>query len=544
METIFWSICLMGFLIWSHKLIYKNFIKSADIVVDDESQQVPAKAPSTTKQLFTIIALFLACYTFVAFTSSSTSAPVKQSQNQNADMMEAMKKFENSKEASQEKISVIPPKKVKTRLKDVAGLHEAKDEVKDIIRFLQNTHDFKRLGAKSPTGILMYGSPGNGKTLLARAIAGEAQVSFIAVSGSQFEEEYVGVGASRIRKLFELARKNAPCIIFIDEIDSVAFKRNSKQASWAAQTVNQLLTEMDGLDDKQNEGIIVLAASNRMDALDPAILRPGRFDRHIKIDYPTILEREELLDLFLARIKTDPNVNSKKVAKITNGFSGAELANLVNEAAINATKLAKNAVDLASFDVAKDRIILGSKRKTLQMTEKDRKITAYHEAGHALVGILLDQTLYKVTIAPRGPSLGHTSFESNDNEYSLSLKSLESTIASQLGGRVAEEIIFGEKGVTTGAESDLHNATRLAHSMVTKWGYSKKLGPIYQNQTLDFIPKAVIENEINLIIKESYKLAKNILENNITKLHKLAQQLLEKETLTAFDVQMIIDAAE
>ncbi len=440
-------------------------------------------------------------------------------------------------------IHVIPADQITTKFTEVAGLNEAKDEVQDIISFLQDPESFSRLGAKSPKGVLLYGEPGTGKTLLARAISGEAKVNFIAVSGSEFDEEYVGVGASRVRHLFETARENAPCIVFIDEIDALAHKRHAHDPAWSAQTVNQLLAEMDGLDNTKNQGIVVIGASNRIDAMDPAMLRPGRLDRHIKLDVPTLSERIDVLKLYLAKVTVAANVNPEKIAKMTPAFSSAELANLVNEATIIATKQKRDSVEMQDFDAAKDRVILGSKRAAMKVTAKERKITAYHEAGHALVGHLLGaqhNPIYKVTITPRGPSLGHTSFEPSDEEHSISLSQIENMIAMQLAGRIAEEIMFGEQNITTGAESDLQQATKLAYNMVTRWGYSKRVGLVHQDKAVEFIPKDVIEQEVQLIMQRNYERAKQVVTQNRVKLDKLANGLLENETLDAKEVKALL----
>lgn len=492
--------------------------------------------------------LFFCCHGFVTFAINSNRAHNNSSETHASSASASRGKssdneFKSIPSNKSRGTKVIPPDQLNTRFDDVAGMIEAKDEVQDIINFLQNPKAFGRLGANPPKGVLLYGEPGTGKTLLARAIAGESNVSFIAVSGSEFDEEYVGVGAARVRELFTTARENAPCIIFIDEIDALAHKRHPQDPSWSAQTVNQLLAEMDGLDNTKNEGIVLIGASNRLSAMDPAILRPGRLDRHIKLDVPTLSERADILNVYLKKVTLDPKVKAHTIAKMTPGFSGAELANLVNEATITATKLKKSAVDMDDFEVAKDRVILGSKREALKVTAKSRKITAYHEAGHALVGQLLGSEhnpLYKVTITPRGPSLGHTSFEPNDEDYSMSLNQIEARIATQLAGRLAEEIIFGEQNITTGAENDLQGATNLAYNMVTRWGYSKRIGLISNNAEGDFLQKDVIEQEVQAIIARNQERAKQILIQNRSKLEKLAQELLEHETLDGAQVKAIL----
>ena len=565
MENIFLSIILMSFIMWVIRFLTDSKLKLANLSLDNAAPTTVEPTiintePSTllktkffAKQFFIIVGIFLLCYSFVTVVNKYAQFNVlikylqndrlnKQNQDSTAEDLSAQSAM--TKKLTQGYFEVLHPRQVKTVFADVAGLYEAKDELSDLIRFLNDPKDFQRLGAKPPKGILLYGEPGTGKTMLARALAGEAGVSFIATSGSQFEEEYVGVGAARIRELFKLAREQAPCVVFIDEIDSIAFKRHTKNnPAWSAQAVNQLLTEMDGLNDHINKGILIVAASNRIDALDSAILRPGRLDRHIKLDLPTQIERKEIFSIYLNKITTDPNVNAEKLAKITTGFSSAELANLVNEAAIDATKNNKSNVDLGSFEVAKDRFVLGSTRKATIMSDKDKKITAYHEAGHALVGYLLPEhnPIYKVTIAPRGPSLGHTNFQPLEDTHTHSKQQLENIIASNLGGRIAEELVFGKNNTTTGAENDLHTATKLAHNMVTKWGYSEKLGLIYSaDRELDFISDEVIEAEVKLILKDAYKKANTLLMKNKDKLHKLAKALLEKETLDKSQVAEIL----
>lgn len=552
MMQVLIAILLMSFLMWSYNLLSKNFI--ANNSVDTTS---PAKANLFSfKRFMVVILIFIGCFTFISYTANEAKEEMvdefRQEQmaqaSQRAEEQEIVQIFEQARnnqaaQKPEKEVRVLAPDEIKTKFADVAGLTEAKEEVQDIIRFLQSPEDFGRLGAKSPKGILLYGEPGTGKTLMARAIAGEAHVSFIAVAGSEFDEEYIGVGAARVRELFAVARQHAPCIIFIDEIDALAHKRNPQDPAWAAQTVNQLLAEMDGLDESQNNGIVVIGASNRINAIDPAVLRPGRLDRHIELDLPTLSERVQVLNVYLQKVKVNPKVNVNDLAKMTPGFSSAELANLVNEAAILATKANKKTIDQADFDTAKDRIVLGSKREALKITEQTRKVTAYHEAGHALVGHLLGgahQPLYKVTIAPRGPSLGHTSFEPKDDMVSINLQELEARIATQLAGRVAEEIIFGEQNITTGAESDLKNATELAYNMVTRWGYSKRVGLIYNQGGHAIVSSDVIEEEVQAIIDRQYARAKEILTKNRAQLNKVANTLLERETIDAKEMKQII----
>lgn len=550
------TIILISFVVWIGRFLTESKLQlaNADLLPANSSLSSMTKLKHVIKRIFVITIIFILCYSFVFITNKYAQVSIlikylqdekfsRLNQGHNTDFAAA---DSMNKKTSQGYFEVLSPKQVKTVFTDIAGLYEAKEELSDLVQFLDDPIKFQRLGAKPPKGVLLYGSPGTGKTMLARALAGEAGVSFIATSGSQFEEEYVGVGAARIRELFLLARKQAPCVIFIDEIDSIAFKRHGHNSpAWSAQAVNQLLTEMDGLNDSINKGIIVIAASNRIDALDNAILRPGRLDRHIKLELPSQMEREEILSVYLQKIEVDSKVSAKNLATMTIGFSGAELANLVNEAAIEATRNNKSTVDLASFELAKDRFILGSSRKATVMSEQEKKITAYHEAGHAIVGYFLPKhnPIYKVTITPRGPSLGHTNFEPLADQYTHSKEQLENMIASSLGGRIAEEIIFGEKNTTTGAENDLQYATKIAYNMVTKWGYSQKLGLIYvgdNSPELDFIAKEAIEEEVKLILKNAYNKAKNLLTANQNKLHKLADELLAKETLDKQQVEEIL----
>lgn len=548
MTTLFTSVLLMIFLLWSYSVINRNFLR----ITEPGKSTITSRGWLGFKLLFTAVLLFIGCYVFVSCAipnnKNTTFAYTNDSRRYNGSDFQEVKEPSTDQQLSYaadkgKEIRVIQPQQIKTRFTDIAGLIEPKDEVQDIIKFLRDPEEFGRLGAKSPKGVLLYGEPGTGKTLLARAIAGESNVSFIAVAGAEFDEEFIGVGAARVRRLFEIARQNAPCIIFIDEIDALAHKRHSNDPSWSAQTVNQLLAEMDGLDDQQNMGIVVIGASNRMEAIDDAVLRPGRLDRHIKLDIPTLTEREQIVQIYLKKIKIDSHVQAAKIAKVTPGFSSADLANLVNEAAIVATKTGKKSVDMSDFDVAKDRVVLGSKRASLNISENTRKVTAYHEAGHALVGHLLNaerHPLYKVTITPRGPTLGHTAFEPTGEEGSHTFQEIEALIATQLAGRVAEELIFGEQNTTTGAESDLQNATQLAYNMVTRWGYSKRLGPIYVNSAHNFVSKEAIEEEVQEILNRNYARAKKILIDNRSKLEGIAQGLLENETLDGKQVRKII----
>jgi len=553
MPQVVISVLLMWFLVWSYVALTKQFTPKT--VGADIPQQPSIKKLEllSFRRLGITILLFLGCYSFVSFAvRAQVEHEIRVQQEKTIALQKAFEKMHNMHsemkpfapaQDTHNAPHFVPVANIETKFTDIAGMTEAKEEVHDVVNFLRDPAKFTRLGAKSPKGAILYGEPGTGKTLLARAIAGEAGVPFFSVAGSEFDQEWVGVGAARVRQLFESARASAPCIIFIDEIDSLAKIRAAQDISGNQQTVNQLLTEMDGLDDAKNKGIVIIGATNRLDIIDPAVLRPGRLDRHIKIDVPTFKERIEMFQLYLNKITAHPKVQAEALAKLTTGFSGADIANLVNEAAVTATKQNKDYVEIKDFETAKERIVLGSTRSALKVTDAERKITAYHEAGHALVGILSGDNkhpIYKVTITPRGPSLGHTSFESTDEEISSSLAQLDATIAMQLGGRVAEELIFGEQNVTTGAESDLQQATRLAHKMVTKWGYSKRVGPIYQGDKLEFIPKDVIEQEVQKIIMRNYAQAKQLLLKNQDKLKKLAEALLERETLDANEIKELL----
>ena len=537
MERLFIASLLMIFLIWAHRALTRNYSSP-------NHQNVTTNDWSAQKILITTL-LYLGCYLLVSLAIWSHNKHQQMYYNK---FLLAQKEFvENTEnknfnnQKNNDFFDFLTADQVKTRFTDVAGMQEAKEEINDIIDFLKNPKKYSRLGAKTPKGLIMYGPPGTGKTLLARAMAGEAQVPFISVSGSQFEEEYIGVGAARVRQLFTLARKHAPCIIFIDEIDTVAFKRNSgKNQPWLAQTINQLLSEMDGLNDTRNSGIMVIAASNRMEVLDPAILRPGRFDRHVKLDLPTLQERKAILAIHLRNVKIDEKVNIETLAKMTTGSSGADLASIVNEAAIDATKKNKPFVDMPSFEMAKDRMMLGNKRQSIQMSDAEKKVTAYHESGHALVSLFLSahDPIYKITITPRGMSLGHTAYQPQADKYSYSKQYIEHTIASALGGRVAEELLFEDKGITTGAENDFKVATELAYKMVTQWGFSKRLG-ILNDPDMNFIDKEVIEKEVQEILNRNYQLAKDILIKNKAKLVDLSNALLEHETLDAEEIRKI-----
>ncbi len=432
---------------------------------------------------------------------------------------------------------------------DVAGVDEAKQEVSEIVDFLKDPGKFQKLGGKIPKGVLMVGSPGTGKTLLARAIAGEAKVPFFTISGSDFVEMFVGVGASRVRDMFEQAKKHAPCIIFIDEIDAVGRHRGAGLGGGhdeREQTLNQLLVEMDGFEG--NEGIIVIAATNRPDVLDPALLRPGRFDRQVVVPLPDVRGREQILRVHMRRVPLGDDVKPALIARGTPGFSGADLANLVNEAALFAARANKRIVGMEEFERAKDKIMMGAERRSMVMTEEEKRMTAYHEAGHAIVGMSVPEhdPVYKVTIIPRGRALGLTQFLPEQDRYSMSKRRLESTIATLFGGRVAEELIFGPEAVTTGASNDIERATELARNMVTKWGLSDKLGPLtYSEETGEvFLGRSVtqhkqvsdvtahaIDEEVRSVIESNYKRASEILTAALDKLHAMAEALIKYETI-------------
>src|ERR1700761_9560085 len=442
---------------------------------------------------------------------------------------------------------------------DVAGVEEAKQEVVEIVDFLKDPGKFQKLGGKIPKGVLMVGSPGTGKTLLARAIAGEAKVPFFTISGSDFVEMFVGVGASRVRDMFEQAKKHAPCIIFIDEIDAVGRHRGAGLGGGhdeREQTLNQLLVEMDGFEG--NEGIIVIAATNRPDVLDPALLRPGRFDRQVVVPLPDVRGREQILRVHMRRVPLGEDVKPQLIARGTPGFSGADLANLVNEAALFAARANKRMVGMEEFERAKDKIMMGAERRSMVMTEDEKRMTAYHEAGHAIVGMSVPEhdPVYKVTIIPRGRALGVTQFLPEQDRYSLSRRRIQSSIATLFGGRIAEELIFGQDAVTTGASNDIERATDLARNMVTKWGLSDKLGPLtYTEETGEvFLGRSVtqhkqvsdgtahaIDEEIRNVIETNYQWAKQILVTNLDKLHAMAEALIKYETIDDGQLKDIMD---
>ena len=448
--------------------------------------------------------------------------------------------------------------KKKVTFNDVAGIDEAKEEVEEVVEYLKNPKKFMKLGGKIPRGVLLVGSPGTGKTLLARAIAGEADVPFFTISGSDFVEMFVGVGASRVRDMFEQGKKNAPCIIFIDELDAVGRSRGAGLGGGndeREQTLNQILVEMDGFE--TNDGVIIIAATNRPDVLDPALLRPGRFDRQVIVPLPDIVGRGKILKIHSKKISIGPDVKLKIVAKGTPGFSGADLANLVNEAALLAARKNKRIVTMQEFEEAKDKVMMGPERKSMVMTEEDKKLTAYHEGGHAIVAIneKASDPIHKATIIPRGRALGVVWTIPERDKYSHSREYLEANISKAMGGRIAEELIFGHDKVTSGASSDIQMATKLAKDMVTKFGMSDQLGPLTYGENEDevFLGRSItrhqqmseetakkIDTEIKRIVDEGYKKAKKILTEKIDDLHKLAKALLLYETLSGEEIRDII----
>ena len=456
------------------------------------------------------------------------------------------------------KARMLGEDQVKVTFTDVAGCEEAKDEVAELVEFLRDPSKFQKLGGKIPQGVLMVGSPGTGKTLLAKAIAGEAKVPFFTISGSDFVEMFVGVGASRVRDMFEQAKKHAPCIIFIDEIDAVGRHRGAGLGGGhdeREQTLNQLLVEMDGFEG--NEGVIVIAATNRPDVLDPALLRPGRFDRQVVVPLPDVRGREQILKVHMRKVPISDGVNARTIARGTPGFSGADLANLVNEASLFAARANKRTVDMDDFERAKDKIMMGAERRSMVMSDDEKKLTAYHEAGHAIVGELVPEhdPVHKVTIIPRGRALGVTMFLPEEDRYSHSKTRLESEISTLFGGRLAEEIIFGEDAVTTGASNDIERATEIARNMVTKWGLSNKLGPLsYSEEEGEvFLGRSVtkhkevsdetshaIDEEIRQFIDRNYERAEKMLNDNMDKLHVMAEALLKYETIDAKQIEEIM----
>ena len=450
---------------------------------------------------------------------------------------------------------------VKVTFADVAGVDEAKEEVKELVDFLRDPTKFQNLGGRIPRGVLLVGSPGTGKTLLARAVAGEAKVPFFTISGSDFVEMFVGVGASRVRDMFEQAKKQAPCIIFIDEIDAVGRHRGAGLGGGhdeREQTLNQLLVEMDGFDG--NDGVIVIAATNRPDVLDPALLRPGRFDRQVVVPLPDIRGREQILKVHLHKVPIDNNVQILPIARGTPGFSGADLANLINEAALFAARANKRTVGMLELDKAKDKIMMGAERRSMVMDENEKKLTAYHESGHAIVGLIVPEhdPVYKVSIIPRGRALGVTMFLPEQDRYSHSKRRLESQLASLFGGRVAEELIFGADNVTTGASNDIMRASEIARKMVTSWGLSN-MGPltfgqeegevflgrsVNQNKEISDQTAQQIDQEVRAIIDRNYKLAQKILTENLDTLHLMAEGLIKYETIDAQQIKEIMSGKE
>jgi cell division protease FtsH len=451
---------------------------------------------------------------------------------------------------------------VKISFSDVAGVEEAKEEVFELVEFLRDPSKFQKLGGSIPRGVLMVGSPGTGKTLLAKAIAGEAKVPFFSISGSDFVEMFVGVGASRVRDMFEQAKKHSPCIIFIDEIDAVGRHRGAGLGGGhdeREQTLNQLLVEMDGFEG--GEGVIVIAATNRPDVLDPALLRPGRFDRQVVVPLPDVRGREQILKVHARKVALQDGTPLQMIARGTPGFSGADLANLVNEAALFAARGNKKFVDMEDFEKAKDKIMMGAERRSMVMSEDEKKLTAYHEAGHAIVGRLVPEhdPVYKVTIIPRGRALGVTMFLPEEDRYSHSKKRLISSICSLFGGRIAEEIIFGAEYVTTGASNDIERATDIARNMVTKWGLSEKMGPlaygeddgevflghsVTQHKAMSDRTAQEIDSEIRSVIDVSYTEAERLLRENEDKLHTMADALLKYETIDSDQIDAIMEGRE
>jgi cell division protease FtsH len=454
------------------------------------------------------------------------------------------------------KAKLLTEKTGKVTFDDVAGIDEAKDELQEIVEFLRDPQKYSRLGGKIPKGALLVGPPGTGKTLLARAIAGEAGVPFFTISGSDFVEMFVGVGASRVRDMFEQAKKNAPCIVFIDEIDAVGRHRGAGYGGGndeREQTLNQLLVEMDGFE--ANEGVILIAATNRPDVLDPALLRPGRFDRQVTVPNPDVGGREKILHVHARKVPLAPNVDLKVIARGCPGFSGADLANLVNEAALMAARLGKRLVTMEDFENAKDKVMMGAERRSMIMTEKEKSLTAYHEAGHAVVGLNVPahDPIHKATIIPRGRALGLVLSLPERDHLSQTRQMLTSKIAMAMGGRVAEELVFGEDQVTNGAASDIQQVTRIARAMVTQFGMSETLGAIdYANERESFLgvqqgpgnvsqaTQEKIDAEVRRLVDEGYVTAKRILNERRDDLERLAQGLLEYETLTGDEIKRVL----
>ena len=458
------------------------------------------------------------------------------------------------------KAKLLGEDQITTTFADVAGVDEAKEDVQELVEFLRDPSKFQKLGGRIPRGVLMVGQPGTGKTLLAKAIAGEAKVPFFSISGSDFVEMFVGVGASRVRDMFDQAKKQSPCIIFIDEIDAVGRHRGAGLGGGhdeREQTLNQLLVEMDGFDG--NDGVIVIAATNRPDVLDPALLRPGRFDRQVTVGLPDIRGREQILKVHMRKVPLAENVEASKIARGTPGFSGADLANLVNEAALFAARAGVRTVGMQQFELAKDKIMMGAERRSMVMSEKEKLNTAYHEAGHAIVGRLMPEhdPVYKVSIIPRGRALGVTMFLPEEDRYSHSRRHIISQITSLFGGRVAEEMTLGKDGITTGASNDIQRATEIARNMVTKWGLSESLGPlmydeggeeVFLGRTAAQPSKAMsdetalaIDKEVRSIIDDCYEKARQLLEEHRPKMDMMAEALMQYETIDSEQINSIMD---
>lgn len=454
---------------------------------------------------------------------------------------------------------MMTQEQIKTTFADVAGCDEAKEEVAEIVDFLREPKKFQNLGGKIPKGILMVGPPGTGKTLLAKAIAGEAKVPFFTISGSDFVEMFVGVGASRVRDMFEQAKKNAPCLIFIDEIDAVGRQRGAGLGGGhdeREQTLNQMLVEMDGFEG--NEGVIVIAATNRPDVLDPALTRPGRFDRQVVVGLPDVKGREQILKVHMRKVPVGPDVDAMTLARGTPGYSGADLANLVNEAALFAARTNKRIVTMVEFEKAKDKINMGPERRTMIMTDKQKESTAYHEAGHAIVGYLVPEhdPVHKVTIIPRGRALGVTFFLPEGDQISISQKQLESKLSTLYAGRLAEDLIYGEENISTGASNDIKVATNIARNMVTQWGFSDKLGPILYTEDDGevFLGRSmakakhmsdetahVIDEEVRAIVTRNYARARQILIDNMDILHAMKDALVKYETIEEEQIKQLMN---
>jgi len=458
------------------------------------------------------------------------------------------------------KAQLLGEDQITTTFADVAGVDEAKEDVQELVEFLRDPSRFQKLGGRIPRGVLMVGQPGTGKTLLAKAIAGEAKVPFFSISGSDFVEMFVGVGASRVRDMFDQAKKQSPCIIFIDEIDAVGRHRGAGLGGGhdeREQTLNQLLVEMDGFGG--NDGVIVIAATNRPDVLDPALLRPGRFDRQVTVGLPDIRGREQILKVHMRKVPLAENVEASKIARGTPGFSGADLANLVNEAALFAARAGVRSVGMQQFELAKDKIMMGAERRSMVMSEKEKLNTAYHEAGHAIVGRLMPEhdPVYKVSIIPRGRALGVTMFLPEEDRYSHTRRHIVSQITSLFGGRVAEEMTLGKEGITTGASNDIQRATEIARNMVTKWGLSDAMGPLMYDEGGEEVflgrsaaqpSKAMsdetalaIDKEVRSIIDECYEKARNLLEEHRSKMDMMAEALMQYETIDAEQIDAIME---